>query len=103
MSRSRADLPDARGHRRRTVRQARHRARAALHDAVYDDDVLEDADAYCPRECHDLGRHDSPPPPRSPKDGRRSGFKVWKTPYWKRRKTFRHERNEVVFHLTHDS
>ncbi len=66
-------------------------------------DVLEDADLHCPKESHDLGRHDSPPPRRVPKDGRRGGFKVWKTAYWKRRKQVRHQRNEELRHLTHDS
>jgi hypothetical protein len=93
MSRTQADLPDARGHRRRTTRNVRHEARAALHEAVFDEDVLEDADALCPKDAHDLGRHVSPPPRQAPKAGRRGGFKVWKTPYWKRRKTVRQRRN----------
>ncbi len=101
MSRTQADLPDAREHRRRTVRQARHEARAALHVAVLDDDILEDADAWCPKERHDIGRHDSPPPARQRKEGRRGGFKVWKTPYWKRRKAIRARRNDELFRLTH--
>ncbi len=102
MSRTQADLPDASGHRRRTTRQVRHEARAALHDAVFDDDVLEDADARCPKEAHDLGRHTSPPPRRGPKEGRRGGFKVWKTPYWKRRKTIRMRRNAEIRSLAED-
>jgi hypothetical protein len=103
VSRAQADLPDARGHRRRTVRQVRHEARAALHEAVFDEDVLEDADALCPKDAHDLGRHMSPPPPKAPKEGRRSGFKVWKTPYWKRRKTMRSRRNAQLRRLANDA
>ncbi len=100
MSRAQADLPDAGGHRRRTSRQARHEARAWLHTGVFDDDILEDADARCPQEPHDLGRHPSPAPPRAPKEGRRSGFKVWKTPYWKRRNALRSQRNEELRRIT---
>jgi hypothetical protein len=85
-------LPDARDHRRRTRRQARHEARAWLRTAAADEELLEDADALCPKTVHDLGRHVSPPPPRPPKEGRRGGFKVWKTPYWKRRKALRRQR-----------
>ena len=99
MSRTQADLPDAGEHRRRTSRQARHEARAWLHTAVLDDDVLEDADARCPKGVHDLGRHASPPPREAPKVGRRGGFKVWKTPYWKRRKAIRAQRNNALRHL----
>ncbi len=102
MSRARADLPDAGEHRRRTSRQARHEARAWLHTGVFDDDILEDADARCPKDLHDLGRHASPAPPKAPKEGRRRGFKVWKTPYWKRRTTLRSQRNAQVRHLIHD-
>lgn len=89
-------LPDARDHRRRTRRQARHEARAWLRTAAADEELLEDADALCPKEIHDLGRHASPRPPRPPKQGRRGGFKVWKTPYWKRRKAQRAARNAAL-------
>jgi hypothetical protein len=102
VSRAQADLPDARGHRRRTTRQVRHEARAALHEAVFDEDVLEDADARCPKDAHDLGRHVSSPPPKAPKEGRRGGFKVWKTPYWKRRKTLRRQRNAELRQLANE-
>ncbi len=84
-------LPDPE-HRRRTRRQARHEARARLHTAVLDDELLEDVDLQCPRPLHDLGAHTSPPPPSEPKEGRRGGFKVWKTPYWKRRTSIRSAR-----------
>lgn len=85
-------LPDARDHRRRTRRQARHEVRAWLRTAATDGELLEDADALCPKAVHDLGRHPSPAPPTPPKEGRRGGFKVWKTPYWKRRKALRRAR-----------
>lgn len=93
------DLPDAFGHRRRSTRQVRHEARTQLHQAVFDADVLEDADLTCPTGRHDLGRHASPPPPKVAKPGRRSGFKVWKTRYWKRRRTLWAERNEAMRRL----
>jgi hypothetical protein len=99
MSRTQADLPDARGHRRQTTRQVRHEARAALHEAVFDEDSLEDADVLCPKDAHDLGRHDSPAPRHGPKEGRRGGFKIWKTPYWKRRKSMRAQRNAQMRQL----
>ncbi len=89
-------LPGAQDHRRQTRRQVRHEARACLRTAAVDEELLEDADAHCPKEVHDLGRRASPRPPRPPKNGRRGGFKVWKTPYWKRRKTQRAARNAAV-------
>ncbi|MHB1928104.1 MAG: hypothetical protein ACYCUG_01485 [Acidimicrobiales bacterium] len=89
-------LPDAQDHRRRTRRQARHEARARLRTAAADDDLLEDADALCPKEVHDVGRRASPRAPAPPKEGRRGGFKVWKTPYWKRRKAQRAARNAAL-------
>lgn len=73
-------------HRRQTSRQVRHGARAHLHAAVQDMDALEDVDAVCPKDRHDIGRHTSPRPRAGPKPGRRPGFKVWKTPFWKRRR-----------------
>ncbi|MDA8062002.1 MAG: hypothetical protein M0T80_06120, partial [Actinomycetota bacterium] len=76
--------------------QVRHEARSWLRTASADDELLEDADALCPREVHDLGRHPSHKPPTGPKPGRRGGFKVWKTPYWKRRKALRRERFAVA-------
>ncbi|HLH47271.1 MAG TPA: hypothetical protein VKV25_08930 [Acidimicrobiales bacterium] len=93
LNRAQPDLPDAAGHRRRTRRQARHEARVRLRTAALDAELLEDADALCPKEVHDLGRHTSPARKAVPKDGRRGGFKVWKTPYWKRRKAMRAARN----------
>jgi hypothetical protein len=100
MLRAPADLPDTAEHRRRTRRQARHEARAALRSAPFDEDLLEDADAHCPPPVHDLGRHPSPAPKSGPKQGRRGGFKVWKTPYWKRRSALRARRNDRLEQLT---
>lgn len=100
MSRAESPLPTTGEHRRRTSRQARHEAKATLHTALADAEVLEDADAYCPRTLHDLGRHASPPPKRPPKPGRRGGFKVWKTTYWKRRTALRSQRNAKIEELT---
>jgi hypothetical protein len=79
-------VEDAPDHRRRTTRQVRHNARAKLHVLAGDEEALEDADLLCPQLPHDLGRHTSPRPKRQPKPGRRPGFKVWKSPFWKRRR-----------------
>jgi hypothetical protein len=84
------DTPD---HRRRTSRHVRHAARTQLHVLVGDEEALEDADLLCPQVPHDLGRKTSPPPKHDPKPGRRPGFKVWKTPFWKRRRAVRSARN----------
>lgn len=85
-------VEDAPDHRRRTSRQVRHAARTRLHTLVGDEEALEDADLFCPQVPHDLGRKTSKPPRRA-KPGRRGGFKVWKTPFWKRRNAMRAERN----------
>ena len=81
-----ANVEAALEHRRRTSRQTRHEARARLRGMAGDEDALEDADLLCPQPPHDLGRKTSPAPRHQPKPGRRAGFKVWKTPYWKRRR-----------------
>src|SRR5579883_3369995 len=74
-------LVDPADHRRRTRRAERH----ATSDAIHRLDP-EELDAAVPmRSKHDLG-HKTSPKPKSAKPGRRSGFKVWKTPFWKRRK-----------------
>jgi hypothetical protein len=83
-------------HRRRTTRQARHTARARLHVLAGDEEALEDADLLCPQDRHDLGRKKSPKPKAQPKPGRRRGFKVWKTPFWKRRRAMWAARNQAV-------
>ncbi len=84
------DTPE---HRRRTARQVRHEARARLHAVVGDQEALEDADLICPQGAHDLGRRTSPRAKSQPKPGRRKGFKVWKTPFWKRRRALWAARN----------
>jgi hypothetical protein len=90
------DTPD---HRRRTTRQVRHGARATLHVLVRDDEALEDADLHCPQVPHDLGRKTSSKPRGDPKPGRRPGFKVWKTPFWKRRRALWASRNAAARRL----
>jgi hypothetical protein len=86
-------LEDTPQHRRRTTRQVRHTARTRLHVLAGDEEALEDADLLCPHVPHDVGRKTSPRPKASPKPGRRRGFKVWKTPFWKRRRSLRSARN----------
>lgn len=86
-------------HRRRTSRHVRHEAKATLHVLAGDDEALEDADLLCPQAAHDLGRKASKPPRRDIKPGRRSGFKVWKTPFWKRRNQLRSMRNAELRRL----
>ena len=86
-------IEDAPGHRRRTARDVRHVSKARLQMLAGDEELLEDADLICPQPPHDLGRKTSPPPKGDPKPGRRSGFKVWKTPFWKRRRHLWAERN----------
>jgi hypothetical protein len=74
-------------HRRRTRRAERHATSHAIHSFEG-----EDIDAAAPvRSVHDIG-HKTSKAPRSAKPGRREGFKVWKTPFWKRRKQLRAER-----------
>jgi len=74
--------------RRRTNRAERHRTSQAIH--VFDG---EDLDAVVPvKSLHDVGHKTSPPVRKEPKPGRRGGFKVWKTSFWKRRTTVRRQR-----------
>lgn len=96
-----ADLvtEDAPNHRRRTARQVRHTARTNLHVIAGDEEALEDADLVCPQAAHDLGRKASPKPHHGPKPGRRPGFKVWKTPFWKRRRALWAAQNEAARRL----
>jgi hypothetical protein len=82
------DLPD---YRRRSGRQVRHRAKITLHTACLDEEALESA--VLPLDRHDLGRKTSPKPRKAPPEGRRGGFKVWKTAFWKRRTQLRAARN----------
>ena len=75
-------------HRRRTRRAERHRTSQAIH--LFD---WEDLDAVVPvKSVHDVGHKTSPPLRREPKPGRRGGFKVWKTSFWKRRTTLRRQK-----------
>lgn len=92
-------VEDAPDHRKRTSRQVRHESRTKLHVLAADSDALEDADLLCPHGTHDLGRKASPAPRRQAKPGRRGGFKVWKTPFWKRRSTLWAERNAATRRL----
>ena len=74
-------------HRRRTRRAERHQTSQAIHTLEGDD-----LDAVVPsRSVHDVG-HKTSSAPKSRKPGRRDGFKVWKTSFWKRRKTVRREK-----------
>jgi hypothetical protein len=59
---------------------------AALDEETLDDTVL-------PVVVHDVGRKTSPKPRQTPEPPRRGGFKVWKTPFWKRRRLLWAERN----------
>lgn len=92
-------IEDAPEHRRRTARQVRHTARTRLHLLAGDEEALEDADLLCPQAAHDLGRKASPPPRKAAKPGRRGGFKVWKTPFWKRRRSLWAEQNAAARRL----
>jgi hypothetical protein len=93
MSRVQDALPDAGQHRRSTSRQVRHTTRLYLQTMARDEDAIEDA--VLPVGRHDIGRKASSAPQRAPQPGRRGGFKVWKTPFWKRRRQLWHERNAV--------
>lgn len=92
MSRSREEIVvDASDRRRLSARQVRHAARVQMMAMRRDEEALEES--VLPIACHDLGRHASPrfQAPRHPEQ--RSGFKVWKTQFWKRRSQLRAERN----------
>jgi hypothetical protein len=72
-------------HRRRTRRAERHLTSQAIHTLEGDD-----LDAAVPvKSVHDVGHKTSSSPPKARKPGRRDGFKVWKTSFWKRRKEVR--------------
>jgi hypothetical protein len=80
-------LEPTREHRRRTRRAERHRTNEAIH--LFEGD---DLDAAVPvRSVHDVG-HKTSPAPKVAKPGRRRGFKVWKTSFWKRRKAMRRQK-----------
>ena len=59
-----------------------------------DEEALEEVDLAAPPP-HDLGRHASHPP-KAVKPGRRKGFKVWKTPFWKRRRSLWAQQNAAT-------
>jgi hypothetical protein len=90
-------------HRRRTARHVRHEARARLRQLAQEREALDDADLLCPQGAHDLGRKTSRPPRAGTKPGRRGGFKVWKTPFWKRRKQLRAARNAELRRLAEEA
>ena len=87
-------LEDATGRRRQSSRATRHAVRSHLHAASYDEDTLENA--VLPVVPHDVGRKTSPRPRGAPAPGRRGGFKVWKTAFWKRRRRLWAERNAAA-------
>jgi len=92
MSRSHdAVVDDATSRRRTSARQVRHSARIQMQTMVRDDDALESF--VLPEVCHDVGRHTSPKPQPARHPEQRGGFKVWKTPFWKRRSQLWAERN----------
>jgi hypothetical protein len=97
MTRAQDDLLDLPDIRRRKTRQVRHAARTSLHtacgDGLVDGESLDEA--VLPEGRHDVGRKTSPRPKQPPAPGRRAGFKVWKTPFWKRRRRLWHDRNEA--------
>ena len=86
-------LVDAQGHRRQSSRSTRHAVRNHLHVCALDTETLDDT--VLPVVPHDVGRKASPRPPEEPAPGRRGGFKVWKTAFWKRRRRLWAERNAV--------
>jgi hypothetical protein len=94
MSRAQDAAEDAARHRKASTRQVRHAARTNLKSMVRDEDALEDI--VLPTGRHDLGRKTSPKPPKAARPGRRQGFKVWKTPFWKRRRQLWAERNAAA-------
>jgi len=87
-------LDDSQGRRRQTSRTTRHAVRSHLHVALLDEESLDDA--VLPVVLHDVGRKASPKPKQAPAPGRRGGFKVWKTSFWKRRRRLWAERNAAA-------
>jgi hypothetical protein len=97
LSRAHEAPEDSALHRRSSARRDRHEARAQLQAMVRAEDSIDDA--VLPTVRHDIGRKASPKPPKTPQPGRRQGFKVWKTPFWKRRRQLWAERNEAQRHV----
>ena len=79
-------------HRRRTRRQDRHQAHLVV--TTRDDEHIDDLPAS--RSIHDVGHKTSPAPHHAPVAGRRRGFKVWKTTFWKRRTSRRAAQNREL-------
>jgi hypothetical protein len=100
MTRAQDDLIDVSDVRRRSVRKSRHAARASLHQACWDDEILDEA--VLPDAPHDVGRKASPKPRKPLAPGRRRGFKVWKTHYWKRRRHLWAEQNAAARRLAQE-
>jgi hypothetical protein len=84
-------IDDATLRRRMSARQVRHEARIQMQSLVRDEDALEGA--VLPVVCHDVGRHTSSRPTTARHPEQRGGFKVWKSPFWKRRTQLRAQRN----------
>jgi hypothetical protein len=101
MTRAQDDLLDLPDIRRRKTRQVRHAARISLHTACGDGSVDGESldEALLPLRRNDVGRKASPRPKPAPAPGRRTGFKVWKTPFWKRRRQLWHEQNQAAHRL----
>lgn len=92
MSQSRdAALYDATLKRRMSARQERHAAHVQIQLMVRDEEARDGV--VLPVAAHDVGRRTTPrrAPARHPEQ--RAGFKVWKTPFWKRRSQLWAERN----------
>src|SRR6202521_344621 len=84
-------------HRRQSARRVRHEARVHLQAMGRGEDAIDAA--VLPTVRHDIGRKTSPKPRKAPQPGRRRGFKVWKTPFWKRRSRLWAERNAAERHV----
>ena len=85
---------DAQGRRRQSSRTTRHAVRSHLHVAQLDGETLDSA--VLPIVAHDVGRKSSPKPKVPPSHPTRSGFKVWKTSFWKRRRRLWADRNAAT-------
>ena len=86
-------------HRRRTRRQERHHAH--LIATTRDGDHIDELPMA--RSAHDVGRKTSAAPRRAPAPGRRGGFKVWKTPFWKRRTSLYRAQNQALRRLADET
>jgi hypothetical protein len=98
MSRAQDFPDDAALRRRQSTRQVRHAARRWLQSTGNDEEALDEE--VLPTGHHDLGRKASPKPPTPAQPGRRTGFKVWKTTFWKRRTRLWAQRNAATRQVT---